>query len=68
MALRLGAKKVTIVYRRTREEMPASIEEIEEAEEEGIEIMFLLAPTRIVTGNGKVKGVRMPPDGAGGIR
>ncbi len=57
MALRLGAKNVTIIYRRTREEMPASIEEIEEAEEEGIEIMFLLAPTRIITVNGKVKGV-----------
>ncbi len=57
MALRHGAKHVTIVYRRTREEMPASVEEIEEAEEEGIELMFLLAPTRIVTGNGKVSGI-----------
>ena len=68
MALRLGAKKVTIVYRRTREEMPASVEEIEEAEEEGIEVMFLLAPTRIITGQRKGEGGRMPPDGAGGIR
>jgi NADPH-dependent glutamate synthase beta subunit-like oxidoreductase/ferredoxin len=46
-SLRIGAKKVTIVYRRTRAEMPASPEEIEAALEEGIEIMFLAAPVRI---------------------
>jgi len=40
-AKRMGATKVTIVYRRTREEMPAEIEEIKEAEKEGIKIQFL---------------------------
>lgn len=57
MALRTGAKDVTIIYRRTREEMPANPEEIEEAEDEKIKIMYLLSPTRIITGNGSVKGV-----------
>ncbi len=47
-ALRLGAEEVTIVYRRTRDEMPASIEEIEEAEHEGIKIHLLTAPNRVV--------------------
>lgn len=47
-AAHLGAKKVTMVYRRSREEMPASSEEINEALEEGIEIVFLAAPTRIM--------------------
>ena len=46
-SLRTGARKVTIVYRRTRAEMPASPEEAEAALEEGIEIMFLAAPVRI---------------------
>ena len=57
MALRLGAKEVTILYRRTREEMPAAVEEIEEAEDEKIKIRYLLAPTKIITGKGKVTGV-----------
>lgn len=56
-ALRLGAKEVSIVYRRTREEMPANEEEIEEAEHEKIKILYLLAATRIVTGNGRVKAL-----------
>ncbi len=47
VSLRTGAEKVIIVYRRTRAEMPASPEEVEAALEEGIEIMFLAAPTRI---------------------
>jgi NADPH-dependent glutamate synthase beta subunit-like oxidoreductase len=56
-ALRLGAKEVSIVYRRTRDEMPANDEEIEEAEHEKIKILYLVAPTRIVTENRKVKGL-----------
>ncbi len=56
-ALRLGAKEVSIVYRRTRDEMPANDEEIEEAEHEKIKFLYLVAPTRIVTENGKVKGL-----------
>ncbi len=43
VALRLGAK-VTIVYRRTRTEMPAIASEVEQALEENIEIVFLAAP------------------------
>jgi len=45
-ALRLGAEQVCIVYRRSREEMPARQEEIENAEEEGIVCKFLAAPLR----------------------
>ena len=56
-ALRLGAQEVSIVYRRTRDEMPANDEEIEEAEHEKIKILYLVAPTRIITGNGKVEGL-----------
>ena len=43
-AVRLGAKKVQVVYRRTRNEMPANPWEIEEAEEEGVEFHYLAAP------------------------
>ena len=46
-SLRHGAEKVTMYYRRTREEMPASDAEIEEALEEGIEIQYLAAPVSI---------------------
>ena len=53
--LRLGAEKVTLVYRRTRKEMPANVVEIEAAEHEGVEFIFLAAP---------VKGV---PDEAGHV-
>ncbi len=45
-AMRLGAERVRIVYRRSREEMPARIAEIHHAEEEGIEFVLLTAPTR----------------------
>jgi len=54
-ALRLGAKKVTIVYRRTRAEMPAADEEIEEALEEGVEIVYLANPTNIISVDGRLK-------------
>jgi glutamate synthase (NADPH/NADH) small chain len=47
-ALRLGAKEVKIVYRRSREEMPARIEEIENAEQEGIKFEFLTSPKRFI--------------------
>jgi NADH-quinone oxidoreductase subunit F len=56
-ALRLGAKEVCIVYRRTRDEMPANDEEVEEAEHEKIKILYLVAPIRILAENGKVKGL-----------
>jgi len=54
---RLGAKKVTIVYRRSRVEMPANEEEIEEAEREGIKILYLATPTRILGKKGRVNQV-----------
>ncbi len=47
-ALRLGAEKVTIVYRRSQAEMPARLEEIENAEEEGVEFMLLTNPIRVL--------------------
>jgi glutamate synthase (NADPH/NADH) small chain len=47
-AMRLGAEKVRIVYRRSREEMPARSAEIHHAEEEGIEFMLLTNPTRYI--------------------
>lgn len=47
-ALRLGAESVSIVYRRSREEMPARLEEFLHAEEEGIEFNFLRNPVRII--------------------
>ncbi|MDY6893581.1 MAG: NAD(P)-binding protein [Chloroflexota bacterium] len=56
-ALRLGAKDVSIVYRRSRQEMPAAEEEIEDAEEEGIAIRYLAAPTRVIGKDGKVNAL-----------
>jgi len=47
-ALRLGAEKVTLLYRRSRAEMPARAEEVENAEEEGIEFLYLAAPVRFL--------------------
>jgi len=54
-ALRLGARQVYIIYRRTRVEMPASEEEVEGALEEGVEIIFLAAPIRISQEGGRLK-------------
>jgi formate dehydrogenase alpha subunit len=54
-ALRLGAKRVTIFYRRTKSEMPAQSEEVEQALEEGVEIIFLVAPSKIFKENGNLK-------------
>ncbi|MBT7615978.1 MAG: FAD-dependent oxidoreductase, partial [Calditrichaeota bacterium] len=54
VALRLGSKEVTILYRRTRNEMPAIEEEIVGAEEEGIIFHFLAAPKELVIEDGKV--------------
>ncbi len=47
-ALRLGAEKVMVLYRRSREEMPATQEEYEDAKEEGVEFHFLTMPFRII--------------------
>ncbi|MCD6473081.1 FAD-dependent oxidoreductase [Candidatus Aerophobetes bacterium] len=53
--LRLGTEKVIIIYRRTQKEMPASLEEVEGALEEGIEIRFLVTPRRIFPQGDKLK-------------
>jgi NADH-quinone oxidoreductase subunit F len=55
-ALRLGAEEVHLVYRRTRDEMPAETEEIADAAREGVNMHFLVAPVR-VWGNGKVEAL-----------
>ncbi len=52
-SLRLGAKEVYVLYRRSRKEMPVSIEEIEEAEEEGVKFHFLTSPSKLLTEDGK---------------
>ncbi len=57
-AVRLGAKEVYILYRRTREEMPAEDLEMEEAEQEGVVFRYLVNPTEIY-GDGKVQGVKL---------
>lgn len=58
MAVRLGAKEVFILYRRTKDEMPASADEIVEAEEEGVKIMYLVSPQEVI-GDGKVEKIRL---------
>ncbi|MHC1705508.1 MAG: FAD-dependent oxidoreductase [Tenuifilaceae bacterium] len=58
-ALRLGASKVTVVYRRSREEMPCFAPEIKEAEEEGVEILILRNPTKFIGENGKLTKVQL---------
>jgi heterodisulfide reductase subunit A-like polyferredoxin len=57
-AKRLGAEEVTILYRRTRAEMPASAEEIDAAEAESIKLEFLVAPSRFV-GNKRLSKVEL---------
>jgi NADPH-dependent glutamate synthase beta subunit-like oxidoreductase len=52
---RLGAKEVTVIYRRTQNEMPANEEEVKEAMEEGIKFEFLTNPSKIVKNNGNLR-------------
>ncbi|MFO7773880.1 MAG: FAD-dependent oxidoreductase [Dehalococcoidia bacterium] len=58
MAHRSGAKEVTVVYRRTRAEMPAVVSEVEEMECEGVKLQFLAAPVEVLSDKKNVKGVR----------
>jgi formate dehydrogenase major subunit len=58
-AIRLGAKEVYALYRRTKEEMPAEKVEIKEAEEEGITFKFLVSPIEIIGQDGKVSKIRL---------
>lgn len=55
--LRLGCESVTLAYRRTRSEMPANAEEIEQGEEEGIRFKFLIVPTGVVGNQNCVQGL-----------
>lgn len=70
-AVRLGCEQVDIVYRRSREEMPAYPEEIEGALAEGVKIHYLTAPIRILGEDGRVAGFECirtelgPPDESG---
>ena len=71
-SLRLGADDVKIVYRRSRTEMPARLEEIENAEEEGVQMFLLTNPVRIVSdgkgGVGSMECIKMElgePDASG---
>jgi NADPH-dependent glutamate synthase beta subunit-like oxidoreductase len=68
--LRLGAKEVTIFYRRTRAEMPANHSEVEEALKEGVKIEYLAAPQKVFSKDGAValENIRMKlgvPDASG---
>ena len=56
--IRLGAKKVTVVYRRTMEDMPAYMEEIEDAVHEGITFKALTNPDEIIVADNKITGVK----------
>jgi len=73
-ARRLGARNITVVYRRSRPDMPAFHDEIEEAEEEGIRLMFHANPVALIEKNGKLKAVQCikmepgEPDSSGRAR
>jgi formate dehydrogenase beta subunit len=62
--IRLGCRDVTISYRRTLDEMPAGREEVEEAEKEGIRILYLTSPVEFI-GKGKISGVKLVKMGLG---
>lgn len=70
-ALRLHPKEVLVLYRRSKKEMPAHHQEIEEAEREGVKFQFLVAPKRFLGENGTVKAMECiktalgPPDETG---
>jgi len=58
VAKRLGAKEVLVIYRRSRDEMPAIGTEVDEAEREGVKFHFLAAPVRALSSNGRLSGIR----------
>lgn len=58
-AVRLGAKEVYLLYRRTRSEMPATSEEVDEAEAEGVKVMYLVSPKELIRSNGSIRSLRM---------
>lgn len=58
-AVRLGAKEVTVLYRRDEAEMPAAADEVEEAKAEGVQFKFLAAPAEILGTDGKVSEIKI---------
>jgi len=59
-AVRMGAAEVYILYRRTREEMPATAEELRDADEEGVRVMYLVSPVEVLVDRaGAVEALRM---------
>ena len=60
-AVRLGAESVTVVYRRSRDVMPAYKEEIEEAEHEGVTLKLLTAPVEVIAAGRRVAGIKCLP-------
>jgi heterodisulfide reductase subunit A len=58
VARRLGVKEVTVVYRRTRAEMPAIPSEIEQMEQEGVKIQFLAVPVEVLSKDNRVTGIK----------
>ena len=63
--VRLGAEEVILIYRRSRNEMPAHNIEIEEAEREGVKLQLLTNPTRIIEENGKIVAIECVKMGLG---
>jgi len=58
-SFRLGAKEVSILYRRTKEEMPVDVRELEQVEEEGIRVHYLTSPIKVLSADGvKVSGLK----------
>ena len=66
-ALRLGAEQVNIIYRRTRNDMPAYAEEIEAAEKEGCIIHYLTNPIEAIVKNGRITAIRCQNQTLGGF-
>jgi len=58
-AIRLGAKETYTLYRRSKDEMTANSEEVEQAEKEGMKISFLVSPKRIIGEDGRCTGVEL---------
>jgi heterodisulfide reductase subunit A len=58
VAKRLGTKEVSIVYRRSRAEMPAVSTEVDEAEREGVKLHILAAPVKVIAKNDKVTSIQ----------
>lgn len=71
VSMRLGAREVRIIYRRTREEMPALLQEIEDAEKEGVIFDYLVSPVNVGGEEGQVRYIECirntlsAPDGGG---